>query len=91
MFTGINSLFPKNIVNKFVHFRQWKVPVKLESGSCLTRLANYLNANALREVAQLTEITFTGAGIVLYLNVVCNLELRDHAFVMKFCILTRVA
>ena len=58
---------------------------------CLTRLADYLNANALREVAQLTEITFTGAGIALYLNVVCNLELRDHAFVMKFCILTRVA
>ena len=63
----------------------------MESGSCLTRLADYLNANALREVAQLTEITFTGAGIALYLNVAGELEVGDRALGVNSYILTRGA
>ena len=59
----------------------------MESGSCLTRLADYLNANALREVAQLTEITFTGAGIALYLNVVGNFQLGNEGPCFRYEIL----
>ena len=90
IFTGINSLTRTNVANWCLYLFTFAL-VKLESGPCLTRLADYPNANALQEVAQPTGITFTGAGIALYLNVAGELEVRDRALVMNVFILTRVA